>query len=950
MPAAPILTLDPSWEITEINRVPGADLGQPLGDGYDQAVVGGQIEQLWQITAPLRSVAQRDALLAELGQYQGDRPFRWSPDTAVYPLATYYCPEGWSVTYDGPNTFTLSAQFELDWAGECEVYRDFVSPAVLATEISAAYTWLASYFSPTSPYAISAGGLAPEKFTPGDYTDWAGLHPQVGSIDTNANLIRALLAARPYLSTLNSATALTIATTMAGAVESTFYRGTLAGLPCSWANTTSGAIPSEGLNNSGQLGYLGGGFPFVNGFSTSHPSFLSRVFRVYSVGSLPVYPQSRAKTLDGTEWAVQYWVTDFGVNSGPKFRAYRNNALQPTSTTDPLGQVVLLGNNGNSSLAVSYTDWSGPQIAAGALVAQYPIVRPPLSGEVEYTTIAADDLDQAFAALATATGLAKWSTAQTSHRTALVTASTVPNPRYLWRKQPGAFPNAWPGTGVLPQIVTTRATDGSMDFVNTTALTDVVIYSGNTLIEWGSGLTLTGEVSSTAAQLLEIRVNLSSSFTSTSQTFTAYRQLPAAPGLAWTSLSFGLSDFVRWGLYNTWEPFGGVIVNASTGGGSASSANLVESTGLLRRVTLARGLGNAIAELQLTAATRPHVLRYRLTQGTCNYVVDGVSWPLTPGGAWQTLTPSGPLNTVSVAQLVATSPNAVVDVAWVGEGPTTPPTGSTVYRVDLRSRLNAAWTIRVGDWQFGASQPLPYNPGVLPHIIRNGVGERGALVADQRPAIWARWGETARLDQLIAFLSDSQRAYYQLNPFGAYGMFAPCYRWAIVAGGDRGNLDRWSWEFDGDASTTDFYGVAGCIASAAEAWFLLPGEASLKLIVMDALGALDRLITATGQPVVSVPAQGQPTRGNHPGCAALIARAALWANLAGGDPAITFRLLKRSRAWLATQVASGGMAGSYSLNTPNTYRPAWHADVMATFALIAARSVDLRLPGCDVVV
>lgn len=83
----------------------------------------------------------------------------------------------------------------------------------------------------------------------------------------------------------------------------------------------------------------------------------------------------------------------------------------------------------------------------------------------------------------------------------------------------------------------------------------------------------------------------------------------------------------------------------------------------------------------------------------------------------------------------------------------------------------------------------------------------------------------------------------------------------------------------------------------------------------------------------------------------------MYANLAGGTRSITFRVLKRSIAFMNTQyVASGTMAGSWAAGQPTfiegsvTYREYflfWHGEIITTLALLLKNKNAISYPSCS---
>jgi len=121
---------------------------------------------------------------------------------------------------------------------------------------------------------------------------------------------------------------------------------------------------------------------------------------------------------------------------------------------------------------------------------------------------------------------------------------------------------------------------------------------------------------------------------------------------------------------------------------------------------------------------------------------------------------------------------------------------------------------------------------------------------------------------------------------------------------------------------------------------------------------LDNFYTARGsiQPITDFPEFIDAQVNYHePHVAALVMKAAIYANLAGGSPAITRRVILKSFEYIKSQyVASGNMLGSFAAGQPTfvsggvTYREYfgfWHFEIIEALSLALKYNNSFRSPA-----
>ena len=290
------------------------------------------------------------------------------------------------------------------------------------------------------------------------------------------------------------------------------------------------------------------------------------------------------------------------------------------------------------------------------------------------------------------------------------------------------------------------------------------------------------------------------------------------------------------------------------------------------------------------------------------------------------------------------------------------------YKAVVTSRQRSAHTMWVGDFRpvGNTLDTLLYNPGVVPFTVNllNGVISdwRGIpYVGYQSPYMWQQWGYPTRQHQVEDFLLAAQAAWSNKVTGTEFGPFAPVFSWTYWDNGDftANGINDFGW--NGPDPNTNWAPYAyRVLESAAHTWVAEPNNTRLKQIVMQFLRYLDDDYLARGSiaPITDFP-ENLPGEANYaePHSASLIGRSALYANLAGGDPVVTFRLIKICYDYVESQyVSTGTMLGSFSAGQPvyneggtnyREYFVFWHAEIIEFLALLKKYKQDLTYPGPD---
>ena len=260
-----------------------------------------------------------------------------------------------------------------------------------------------------------------------------------------------------------------------------------------------------------------------------------------------------------------------------------------------------------------------------------------------------------------------------------------------------------------------------------------------------------------------------------------------------------------------------------------------------------------------------------------------------------------------------------------------------------------------------------YSPGVVPFTV-NSVdsiieGFRGTPYSGyQSPSIWTQLGYPDRRRQVFQFLSDAQDAYAKQQVKNQIGLFAPVFNWAswdsLAVSQDEIN----QFSFNGIDPNTQWSPYHFRVfADAAHAFFLNSSDSLAEKVVMRCAGYLNNnyyarnsLMAITDIPPIVEPQANYP----EPHAAALILRGALFANLAGGNPNITFPLIIHTYRFIKSEyIESGLMEGSWAKSQPEftqdgeTYKEFflfWQMEVLETLALLLTYKDQLTLPPCGV--
>jgi len=1017
--AFPILTLDAQWGVKIKKSI--AHHTTELGDNYQQVVVVGTnpTTEEWDITSPDMTTADLATTLAALETFSGDTIFQWSPDVNQFPLRSFVC-EGWKYSSIAPGYWMIDGTLTNEPTGQCLAYANLIDPALALAMAQSAVGHLSNFTRDTSPFLVNAQGVNRNNFHDvlgrGGY-----LPPTSGTTEGQATLIRSLLRLRNTTGVSNATKTicLNLALLYGNALLTYFYPVSLPAngstfYPPHWVinaggGSGDGSFVTKGLQvgKAENFGHFGVSVSFVNGVGTipsGTPNWgekVGEVFRVHRPAGKLTWKNVYSGLIDETQnLPISYWVSNLQLG-GVSYRFAPDyqipGATTPPVTAEAAGKIVLTSTTFTGTAIVVYSSYTGASVAKNGKFDAFPMWRPLNVGE---SNVAFDSLWwlwDAYDELYTATGNAQWLRARDCTKFTALASSTIQNDSYLFKRDTSTTePFSTPGTQLIAAnntagAIATRVADGGLlltvadgpELYPSAELQNFVISTGFTALS-----SLTVELASSVAQIMEVALSVSANALDQASIYRYYH--PIAAGLtSYTALSLLPTQFVKWTTDTLWHSTNSdaPVYSYSGGGGSSVSLREIQSVNglnkLVTRITFdsgATGFAGGGFVLTGAVANKPPIIYYKST-GTIKYRVRDSNaidweWALPPSTTWTTFTtpfivPGSTIvpgdGLIQAVELVAVGAGEA-SVYWVGAAPEFLPVPIRCYKHSVVSRFDGAHQFKVGTMQSVNSSlnGLKYQPAAVPFTVNttNGVVEawRGTLLAGyESPSTYLKWGELGLAAQILTCLSDSQAAYsMQATARGYDGPFAPAYLWNLWSENVYGKqLDKWGWDAPDPNTEWAQYGYRA-LDSTAELWFMDKQNVLARTIVMRFIGFLDKTYRQnnSGQPPTNFKPQVAPSILYHdPAAAALIMRSAIHANLAGGNPAQTFRVVKRSWEYLQSQyVASGVMDGSFSKDQPtfvvgsttyNQYFAFWHAEIIEALALLAQYSAQLILPSCS---
>jgi phage-related protein len=747
---------------------------------------------------------------------------------------------------------------------------------------------------------------------------------------------------------------------------------------------------------------------------------LSDVYSVYATGAKLLWQNVFAPVVFGTQYQVEYWVVNFmlgGQNFRIYPSSASSNGAPPLATTEPAGRIKLT-TAFTGSLKVTYAAYTGSVIVANQVFDPYPFWRTLLPGEINSAFDVHWWAYDAYVKLAATTGLLKWTQAAEATRVNTINTAVVQNPTNWYKTEDNPNPFGYPGSQAIqvdnPNGYTASRETAIAGLLNTLKLV-VAAAPGGTFpsievqnfavqAQINAAVTIEVAIAQTTTATVRIALSLSPNAFDFSQTYYVNWHVEANT-TALTSTSFIPENFFRWDNNLVWHlSIAETPIYVFSGGGGSATTGTFQATNI---PYLGKTLKQAVGEIQMNAAAgfagaglvligrqvrRPPQLAFRTDKTIILRLTDGEGYKwdkeIANTGGWVFVRypwsafefspnnigeePQAPdtQNDIQNIEFIAVAGEGLTTVRiwWASEGTTNPPAQLPIpaqtYKAAVVSRNRNAHTFWVGNFRpaNSPSDQLKYNPGVVPFTVNivNGVVDawRGLpYMGYQDPELWFKWGLTDRCQQVLDCLDAAQDAYAAST--GVVGAFAPVFKWGYWDGGDYlGGLNTFSWS-GADPNTSWGQYFYRPLEATAKYWSQNPGDRKADQIVMRGLAMLDAhyLKNNTSVPFTDFPQGAPPFAGyNDPAASALIGRAAVYANLAGGSPSITLRVINRTIKHLQSQyVSTGIMAGTWSAGQPTfvsggtIYREFfgfWLAEIYLYLALLLEKKNALVMPPC----
>lgn len=318
-------------------------------------------------------------------------------------------------------------------------------------------------------------------------------------------------------------------------------------------------------------------------------------------------------------------------------------------------------------------------------------------------------------------------------------------------------------------------------------------------------------------------------------------------------------------------------------------------------------------------------------------------------------------------------------VWWIGSTPDELPVYAQTYKAAVVSKVKLPHTLWCGNFEAigSPSNELRYIVGAnlfTVNVENKAIDSwRGAvlMMGYQDPYHLVLTEQWDRLTNQLNLLTDSQDAYQQANSDNINGLFYQGFIsnfWDAADFVDNRGFNVFTEAtIDPNAEWTQYF--TRPLHSVAKGWYLLTqkglgksrwGKQSER-ITMRFLGFLYGFYRQRGsnQPPTNITVgRGAEVLYHEPATSSLIMRAALYANLAGGNRLITFGVLKASYEYIKSQyISSGNMMGSFAESQPEflgadgitrkEFFFFWEAEILEALAVLHIYREQIRLPSCS---
>lgn len=785
-----------------------------------------------------------------------------------------------------------------------------------------------------------------------------------------------------------------------------------------WLVNSKAPFISKGISRSKFLnsGYFDVQVNFVNGvgvLSSGSPNWgekLSDVYRVYSVGGKLLWRNVYAPVSFGTEYQVEYWVSNSQL-LGPKYRVYPsssgNGGQAPSLTTEAAG-TIKLDTNFTGTAIIVYAAFTGVTVGINEPLEAFPITRPTQSNpkEKNHALDVSDWVDNTFRELLSATRDEKWNRAIKANIYSTNLASQVINDSYLFKVDSTSIdPFSYPGTQL---IISNNSVSGAA-YRNTDGWVVGTINNGPELfpvaelqnfavvLQFENNTSIDVSFGCSVDTIMEVYLSLANNALDNSKIYTYYHPVWGGTDV---NLSLLPAEFVKFTTANWWHskiadsPIYTYKDAISTVRNTIGLNSINGNRRLVSTVTMTKVSGGFTGAgfVMFNVGNEPPKIYYSKTGVRVKLKItdslDQVYYWVLPdtGSSWSEFDPtwgSAEANayalpgdgTIQNIEIVGdANGSSTTRIWWVGSSPDLLPYPCFTYKGGVVSRVDTAHTFKVGNFRGINSilSTLKGSPGVLPftaNLLQDTNSNyridawRGmqAFVAYSSAEMWNKWGYPDRAQQVITLMADSQQAYAKQNINNTFGPFAPAFVWPSWENGVGNNYNTWIWKGTIDPNSSWGGYQHRSLLAAAEHWNSNPKDIRASSIVMGFLGFIDKFYRTRGNnlPPSDYPEFVDPQY-NYLSIqeSALIARSALFANLAGGDPSVTYRVFKKSIEFLMSEyVSTGVMAGTFTKSQPTYVEngvtikelfPFQQAECMKTLCAIIEYKDKIRYPSCDV--
>lgn len=755
---------------------------------------------------------------------------------------------------------------------------------------------------------------------------------------------------------------------------------------------------------------------FTNGIgqvSANAPNdgqLLSDVFSVYATSAKLLWQNVYSPVVFGQSYSINYWVSNFMLG-GQNFRIFpttaASNGTAPIATAETAGRIVL-NSSFTGQLKVTYAAYTGGTVGVNQNFDAYPMWRQLLPGEINCAFDALWWIAEAYELLFEATGDAKWQRALqcTIHNTAAT--AIVQNPTHWYKREANVPEFSYPGTQIVqvnnPNGFSTQRAPllGNSIRINSNAapadsFPSIELQNFAVQAQINDDTTIYAEAAQSVFAPLQVALSLSSDAFDLSKTYFVNWLFPSGTSSGLNARTFLPEDFFLWNNSLVWhfaiadDPLygfsgdgGSRLLEKSQESFSYKGKNLSQCIATATINTGAAGFAGCGANLLARQIRRPPRIAFRNSKAITLQIRDGsgVNWQTTVQSSaeirvlqfdWNDFSGSGEPDTENNIQAidflaVQGEGSTSIGLWWIAENarrePEQLPYPCVTYKGLIASKTRTAHTLWVGNFRplNSPSDTLAYNPGVVPFTVNILSGTvdawRGVpFVAYQDPHFWRKYGYQDRAQQVLDFMQEAQATYAAST--GITGGFAPVFKWGYWDASDFfGGLNTFSWDGADPNSRWGNYGHRS-VEVVAKYWESDRGNSQARQITMNYLSMIDRfyLQNNTNMGITDFP-EGVPPQANYhdPSASALIGRAAIYANISGGSPSVTFRVLNRCLSHIRSQrVSSGTMAGSFTAGQPTftsggqTFREAfffWEMEIAEFTALLLEKRESLVLPPC----